>query len=81
MDTFTLPNTVPDKEKYAKEIAEKDKRWVSCISAVTIMLKTFAGLICLASHPLGLSSFIAALKLPTPKLQVMTSIHTLLIIL
>jgi hypothetical protein len=57
----------PEKEKDAKE---REKKWSTSIKALITLLKSWTGLICLASHPLGLKSFVDALRLPFPELHV-----------
>jgi hypothetical protein len=49
---------------------EKEAKWGVSIKALVSMLKTWTGLIVLASHPLGLKSLVNALHLPFPELHV-----------
>eukprot|EP01117_Protostelium_nocturnum_P011476 TRINITY_DN4163_c0_g1_i2.p1 TRINITY_DN4163_c0_g1~~TRINITY_DN4163_c0_g1_i2.p1 ORF type:complete len:1169 (+),score=280.38 TRINITY_DN4163_c0_g1_i2:189-3695(+) len=48
---------------------EKEKRWDSSIKAITVMLRSWTGLIALSSHPFGLSSLINAFHLPSVELH------------
>ena len=53
---------------------EKESKWSVSIKALVSMLKTWTGLIVLASHPLGLKSLVNALRLPFSELHVKISI-------
>ena len=49
---------------------EKEMKWNASIKAVVSLLKTWTGLIGLASHPLGIKSLVNSLRLPAPELHV-----------
>jgi hypothetical protein len=56
-------------------LSEKEKKWMCSIRALSIMLKSWTGLIVLASHPLGLKAVVDALRLPCHELHVCSEHH------
>ncbi len=60
-------NNVPTEKDKEKEYREK--RIDLSIQAIRIMLQSWAGLIVLASHPLGLRALVDALQLPSHTLH------------
>lgn len=64
-DTFLLKENKEKKEKESEE-----KNWRASMKAVHVLLKSWSGLITLASNPLGLRSVVNALRSPITELHV-----------
>jgi hypothetical protein len=69
-DNFGSKEPNPTLEK------EKEKKWSASIKALTIMLRSWTGLIILSSHPLSLKTLVDAFKLPCTELHVTIDIKS-----
>jgi len=73
LDNFvTVKEAQPQAQNQANSVnpaLEREKKWISSIRAIQIMLKSWTGLITLANHAVGLKAFVYALRLPSKELH------------